>query len=210
MTAVQFVLFSIAVASTYGVAQSSSTYQTGTVTATSAVPCAKHKKDEVPQCHEYKLKTESDEYRIRLKHEDELESLQVGEQRQFHVAKNKLFVLGNGADSREQEYKIEGLSSSFSGQIFKVGKGVSRPEIIEEIEPGFSDEARRLRFEGIVVLSAVIDTDGRAKNIRVKRPLGKGLDEMAVQALERWVFKPAMKDGHPVAVASNFEINFHL
>ena len=47
-------------------------------------------------------------------------------------------------------------------------------------------------------------------HIRVVRPLGMGLDEKAVEAVGKWKFKPGQKDGHPVAVMANVEVNFRL
>jgi TonB family protein len=55
-----------------------------------------------------------------------------------------------------------------------------------------------------------VDIDGNAKNIRVVRPLGMGLDEKAVEAVAKWRFKPGMKDGLPVAVKANVEVNFRM
>src|SRR5947209_4669841 len=103
-----------------------------------------------------------------------------------------------------------GHGGNTGGGVFRVGNGVSAPEVIKEVEPEFSDEARKAKYQGVVVLSAVVDQSGHATNIRVVRGLGMGLDEKAKEALKQWVFRPAQKDGHPVAVASNFEINFRL
>jgi TonB family protein len=61
-----------------------------------------------------------------------------------------------------------------------------------------------------VVLKMVIDVDGRAKNIDVVNPLGLGLDEQAVLAIQRWKFKPGEKDGVPVPVMAQIEVNFKL
>lgn len=56
----------------------------------------------------------------------------------------------------------------------------------------------------------VVDANGIPQDIRVTRPLGMGLDEKAMEAVRQWRFKPAMKDGAPVAVAINVEISFRL
>jgi TonB family protein len=56
----------------------------------------------------------------------------------------------------------------------------------------------------------VVGPDGKPHNIRVVRTLGLGLDEKAIEAVKNWRFKPAMKDGKPVAVQISVEVEFHL
>jgi TonB family protein len=60
------------------------------------------------------------------------------------------------------------------------------------------------------VLSVVVDKQGQARDIRVARSLGMGLDEKAIDAVRRWKFSPGMKDGIPVAVQVNVEVSFRL
>ena len=52
--------------------------------------------------------------------------------------------------------------------------------------------------------------DGRVHNARIARSLGLGLDEKALEAVRQWKFEPARKDGQPVAVLVNVEVNFRL
>ena len=61
-----------------------------------------------------------------------------------------------------------------------------------------------------VMLAIVVDMDGKAKDIRVVRSLGMGLDEKAIEAVRQYKFKPAMYQGHPVSVQIVIEMNFHL
>ena len=60
------------------------------------------------------------------------------------------------------------------------------------------------------MLSIVVDQAGRARDIRVSRSAGLGLDEKAIEAVKKWKFEPGMKDGNPVAVGVNVEVNFRL
>lgn len=90
------------------------------------------------------------------------------------------------------------------------GSGISAPRVIYSPEPDFSEEARKVKHQGTVMLWAIIGTDGRPRNIRVQRSLGMGLDEKAIEAFRTWRFQPGMKDGHPVAVEVSVEVNFHL
>jgi TonB family protein len=96
------------------------------------------------------------------------------------------------------------------GPIYNGEPGVIPPHAISMGDVEFSDEARRAKYQGVVVLSIIVDTKGMPRYIRVVRPLGMGLDEKAIEAVKKYRFKPAMKDGKPVAVSINIEINFKL
>ena len=77
-------------------------------------------------------------------------------------------------------------------------------------DPEYSDQARKARYQGTVVLWLVIDADGLPQNLKVQRSLGMGLDEEAIKAVKRWRFEPAMRNGQPVPVMINVEVNFRL
>jgi periplasmic protein TonB len=95
--------------------------------------------------------------------------------------------------------------------IFPAGKGgVTVPEVIYNPEPSFSDEARKAKMQGVVVLLLVVGSDGRPYAIRVGQSLGMGLDEKAMEAVGRWRFKPATLNGQPVATRIAVEVDFHL
>jgi TonB family protein len=94
--------------------------------------------------------------------------------------------------------------------IFKVGEGVSPPVPIKQPTPKYSKQARREKYEGTCVLWLVVDADGRPRDIKVQRTLGLGLDEEAIEAVKRWRFKPAMKEGQPVSVRISVQVDFHL
>jgi TonB family protein len=97
-----------------------------------------------------------------------------------------------------------------SAEISRVGGGVSAPAVISKREPGYTEEARIAKLSGGVLLSMVVDKDGFARNIRVVRPLGMGLDEKAIEAVSQWKFQPGQKDGQPVNVRATIEVNFKL
>ena len=88
--------------------------------------------------------------------------------------------------------------------------GVTLPEAIYSPEPSFSDEARKAKFQGIVLLMLVVGKDGRAYNIRVRQSLGMGLDEKAIEAVKNWRFRPATLKGQPVATQIGVQVDFHL
>jgi TonB family protein len=87
---------------------------------------------------------------------------------------------------------------------------VSAPRAIYTPEPEFSEEARKAKYQGVVVLEIIVGADGRVRNPRVVRSLGMGLDEKAREKVLTWKFAPATKDGRPVAVEMNIEVSFNL
>jgi protein TonB len=103
-----------------------------------------------------------------------------------------------------------GEGMGFGGGPYRVGGGVQAPRPLETPDPEYSEEARKAKYQGVVVLWLVVGPDGRPKNIKVERPLGMGLDQKAVEAVQHWKFEPATKDGKPVAVQINVEVNFRL
>jgi protein TonB len=95
--------------------------------------------------------------------------------------------------------------------IFPAGrKGVTVPEVIFNPEPSFSDEARKAKAQGIVLLLLVVGKDGHPSDIRVRQSLGMGLDEKAIEAVNRWRFRPATLNGQPVASQIAVQVDFHL
>jgi protein TonB len=88
--------------------------------------------------------------------------------------------------------------------------GVSNPIPIVTPEAEFSDEARRAKYQGAVMVSIIVDSRGIPQNPRIVRSLGMGLDEKALDAVRRYRFKPAIKDGQPVPVVMTVEVNFRL
>jgi TonB family protein len=84
------------------------------------------------------------------------------------------------------------------------------PVLVYKVAPDYSDEARAARCHGTVLLGVIIDETGKPRDIHVLKPLGLGLDEKAVEAVQRWRFSPGLKDGQPVCVAANVEVNFQL
>ncbi|MGP0018585.1 MAG: energy transducer TonB [Candidatus Sulfotelmatobacter sp.] len=95
--------------------------------------------------------------------------------------------------------------------IYSPGRGgVTVPQVIFNPEPSFSDEARKAKAQGIVLLVLVVGKDGRPHDIRVGQSLGMGLDEKAIEAVNRWRFRPATLDGQPVATQIAVQVDFHL
>jgi TonB family protein len=104
-----------------------------------------------------------------------------------------------------------GTGGNTGGGLYRIGGGVSAPTVLYQPEAEFSDEARRAKYQGVVLVSLIVDAQGNPINVHVVRPLGMGLDEKAMEAVRKYKFKPAMKDGKtPVPVALTIEVNFRL
>jgi TonB family protein len=84
------------------------------------------------------------------------------------------------------------------------------PRLSKKAEPQYSDEARRAGLEGNVVLRVGVGVDGRTRDIKVVRGIGMGLDEKAVEAVSDWQFHPATKNGEPMEVQAQIDVNFRL
>jgi TonB family protein len=91
-----------------------------------------------------------------------------------------------------------------------LGGAVTQPVLLSKTEPEYSEEARKARLTGTVVLRIVIDAQGLAKDITVSRSLGLGLDDRAIEAVKKWKFKPGRVNGKPAAVEAYVEVNFRL
>ena len=117
---------------------------------------------------------------------------------------------GGGIGSGEGPGFGPGHGGGFGGGVYRVGGGVSAPRAIYDPDPEYSEEARKAKFQGTVLLWVVVGADGRPRDIHVQRSLGMGLDEKALEAVQQWKFAPSMKDAHPVPVRVNIEVNFRL
>jgi len=105
-----------------------------------------------------------------------------------------------------------GSGGNVGGGLYRVGDGVSAPRAIFQPEAEFSDEARRAKYEGTVVVTLIVDANGNPQNVHVTRTLGMGLDEKAVEAVQKYKFKPAIeqKTGKGVPVMVSVEVRFRL
>jgi protein TonB len=118
--------------------------------------------------------------------------------------------IGTGIGSGRGPGVGPGSGGGFGGGAYKIGGGVSAPVPIFRPEPEYSEEARKAKWQGAVLLQLVVDENGVPQEIKVVRSLGLGLDQKAIEAVQKWRFKPGLKDGKPVPVSANIEVNFRL
>jgi len=117
---------------------------------------------------------------------------------------------GGGLGSGTGDGFGPGRGGNAGGGLYQIGGGVSAPVPIFQPEAEFSDEARRAKYQGVCLISLIVDAQGNPQNPRVIRALGMGLDEKALEAVRKYKFKPAMKGNTPVPVMITIEVNFRL
>ena len=103
-----------------------------------------------------------------------------------------------------------GTGGGTGGGPYRPGAGISPPAIRREVKPEYTEEARRRRIEGDVVLEVIVLADGSIGMVRVIRALGHGLDETAARAMREWRFHPARRHGVPVDVVVEVAMEFRL
>jgi periplasmic protein TonB len=118
---------------------------------------------------------------------------------------------GGGLGSGQGNGYGPGIGGNAGGGVYRVGGGVSAPQVIFAPEAEFSDEARRAKYQGVCIIGLIVDAQGNPENVHVVRALGMGLDQKAMEAVRKYKFKPAMLNGKtPVPVYINVEVNFRL
>ena len=103
-----------------------------------------------------------------------------------------------------------GSGGNMGGGLRVIGGGVSAPVPIFTPEPEFSEEARKAKVSGNVLVYLQVDTLGRPMHVRVLNGIGMGLDERAVAAVRQYRFKPARENGVAVPVEMQVEVNFQI
>jgi TonB family protein len=84
------------------------------------------------------------------------------------------------------------------------------PKLVKKVGPEYSVDARNARVQGTVILETLVTERGIAERINVISPLGFGLDEKAIAAVQSWRFEPAMRKGRPITVPVTVQVHFRL
>lgn len=94
---------------------------------------------------------------------------------------------------------------------YVMGSGVKEPVALRQPLPPYTEEARKMRAEGIVLLQAIVRKDGSVDSFKVIRGLGYGLDESAIRTIaSKWRFRPGTYKGKPVDVQIDIEVAFSI
>ena len=121
--------------------------------------------------------------------------------------------IGDGADGGIGNRRGTGFGDHDGGGVElngRIGGAAVAPVLLYKVEPEFSEEARKAKYQGTVLLTIEVGEDGKPHAVRVIRGLGLGLDEKAIEAVSRWKFRPAMRNGRPVRAPATIEVNFRL
>src|SRR6266498_1990915 len=127
-----------------------------------------------------------------------------------------IFIIAVASARNVPELWSEGVlvgrqcATSSVQKVYQIGDGVSAPVLLTKIEPVYTEEGRRLKREGNVVLLSVVDETGHTCNSRVAQSLGLGLEQAAVAAVSQWRFEPGFRNGKPVSVQGRIEVVFSL
>jgi periplasmic protein TonB len=121
---------------------------------------------------------------------------------------------GTGRGTGDGEGRGSGIGPGSGGGTgggpYRAGSGVEPPRLLREVKATYPDEARRRGITGNVLLEIVITRDGNVGDVSVRRGLGAGLDERAIEAVRQWKFTPARRLGQPVDVLVEVAVEFSL
>jgi TonB family protein len=117
---------------------------------------------------------------------------------------------GEGFNKGVGPGELGGGGVSGTGDGIEIARGNLRPTITYREKAKYTEEARQMNVQGTVTLSAVFGADGQLRDIRVVRGLPAGLTEKAIEAARNIRFRPAVKNGVPVATRMTLEFNFAL
>ena len=104
-----------------------------------------------------------------------------------------------------------GVLSAQSGtkKVYELTDEITAPRLLEAATPGYTDEAKKKKIQGEVIVTVVVDEKGEVTEPKVKKGLGAGLDESAIEAAKYFKYKPGLKDDNPVPVRMELTFNFY-
>ena len=108
--------------------------------------------------------------------------------------------------------KTPGLADSLlDPAVHRAGvAGVTTPTCMHCPPPDYTSDGRAAKFQGAAVLNVVVSSEGKVTSARIIHGIPFGLNEMALDAVRQWKFRPATFQGNPVAAAVPIEISFRL
>jgi len=122
--------------------------------------------------------------------------------------------IGGGQGTGVGDHKGSGYGSKDGSGVEAIGRkytgDATQPVLVYKVEPEYTEEARKAKLQGEVVLRIEVDSRGVAQNISVVQSLGLGLDERAMAAVARWKFRPGYSGGKPVVTAAMVHVTFRL
>lgn len=119
---------------------------------------------------------------------------------------------GGGVGSGTGNGVGPGTGGGFGGGAYQPGNGVTWPTVLREERPKYTSDAMRAKIQGQVELEIVVLENGTVGDVRVTKSLDRnyGLDEAAKEAARKWLFKPGVREGLPVATRVGLVLEFRL
>lgn len=120
--------------------------------------------------------------------------------------------IGAGGGGGIGDHNGPGFGSDDGGGIGVAGSSgsITAPTVLYRVDPEFSEEARKAKYQGTVILTIEVGEDGKPRRFRIVQGLGLGLDQKALEAVAQWKFRPAMRNGRPVRAPATIQVNFRL
>lgn len=109
-----------------------------------------------------------------------------------------------------QEKSDNSAQSADNDTVYEPGNDLTPPKGVYTPNPEYSEKARKKKISGTVVVELVVTADGKVRDVKVTKSLEPSLDQQAIAAVQTWKFKPATKDGKPVAVHIHAEVTFRI
>ena len=116
-------------------------------------------------------------------------------------------IAGSGTSGFGAAPALYAQEPSATDEIVPLGPGVTPPRVTRQTQPNHPPKG--FRISGTVLISVIVTPQGEAKDPKVLKSLEKEIDQSAVEAVMKWQFAPATKDGKPVATRVSVEIRFH-
>ncbi len=148
---------------------------------------------------EYEKSRPTDEVRLK----EVREKIAEIEKSSFETEKQRRELLSQLNDQQMRELKEKLAESQRT-----YGDGDRKAKLIYKVEPEYTGDAREKKIEGSVLLGVTIDHDGVPQNPQIKRSLYPSLDQSAIDAVRKWRFEPAIKNGQPVSMYITVEVYF--
>jgi TonB family protein len=92
----------------------------------------------------------------------------------------------------------------------RISQGAAERNNLLKVEPKYPAVGKQLQVQGSVVLVALIGTDGTVKGVAIVSPVGVGLDDVAVAAVQHWTYKPYYLNGRPAEVETQITVKYEL
>jgi protein TonB len=119
---------------------------------------------------------------------------------------------GSGVGSGQGSGVGPGTGGGFGGGAYMPGNGVTNPDVIRSVDPGYTSDAMRNKIQGVMEIEAVVLPNGTVGEMRIVKSIDSkyGLDQQGLLAAKQWLFRPGMKDNEKVAVRVILELTFRL